>query len=97
MSESGTVIIRLVYPVPALLFPVNTVLAPKSRSLALRVVAAPLSAAALLPVAVASTSNGLAGSNPLYSKMRMSGALAAGLNFTVTVFAPAAAAAIFFA
>ena len=50
-----------------------------------------------LPVAAATTSTGLVGSSPRYSRMRMSGYCAAVLKLTVTVFAPAAAAAMFFA
>jgi hypothetical protein len=72
-------------------------LAPKSRSVALVVVTAPLLLVALLPEAAAVTSTGLVGSAPLYSRIRMSGNAAAAENVTVTLFAPAVAAAMFFA
>jgi hypothetical protein len=72
-------------------------LAPKSKSVALVVVTAPLLAVALLPEAAAVTSTGLFGSAPLYSRIRMSGYAAAVENVTVTLFAPAPAAAMFLA
>jgi hypothetical protein len=72
-------------------------LAPKSRSVALVVVAAPLLLVALLPLLAAVTSTGLLGSAPVYSRMRMSGNAAAAENVTVTEFAPAAAATMFLA
>jgi hypothetical protein len=97
-SESGFVMILTVYPVPAPLFPVNTVFAPNSKSFAFVVATAvPLFAGLLLPVPPTVTSSGFAVSNPLYSKIRMSGMFADGVNFTVTVFPPATAAAMFFA
>jgi hypothetical protein len=65
--------------------------------LPLLVVTEPLLLVAVVPCAPADTSNGLAGSNPLYSAIRMSGKAAAALNVTVTVFAPAAADTMFFA
>jgi hypothetical protein len=67
------------------------------RSVAFVVVAATLLLVALLPEFVAVTSTGLLGSAPLYSSMRMSGFVAALAKVTVTVFAPAAADAMFFA
>jgi hypothetical protein len=45
--------------------------------------------------AAADPSRGFFGSTPLYSKMRMSGYLAAELKVTVTVFLPAVEEAIF--
>ena len=47
--------------------------APTISSFAAVVVAAPLLGVALLPAAAATTSRGLAGSRPRYSRMRMSG------------------------
>ena len=55
-----------------------------------------VSAAVAVPLA-AVTSNGFLGSAPLYSRMRMSGNAAALENATVTMFAPAAAAAMLLA
>jgi hypothetical protein len=69
-SLSGVVMIRAVYPVPAALFVVATVLAPKINSLATIVVAAPLLAAVVVPLAPAVTSSVV---TPRYSKIRMSG------------------------
>ena len=66
-------------------------------SFALVVVTGPLSLVAVLPCAPTEVSSGFNGSTPLYSAMRISGCRAPTLKFTVTVFAPAAAAAIFFA
>ncbi len=60
-------------------------------------VTAPLLLAVLFPTAAAVTSSGLLASSPLYSRIRISGKAAEPLNFTVTEFAPAAAATIFFA
>jgi hypothetical protein len=84
-SWSGVVMIRDVNPLPAAAFPVATVFAPKINSLALVVVAAPLLAAALLPLAPAVTSSAV---TPWYSRMRTSGNAAAVLNVTVTVLLP---------
>jgi hypothetical protein len=56
--------------------------------------AEPLEAVALVPEAAALTSNGELMSRPAYSSIRISGKAAGVLNFTVTVFAPAAAAAM---
>jgi hypothetical protein len=53
--------------------------------------------AVVVPCAPTDTSSGFAVSKPLYSAIRMSGNTAATLNVTVTVFVPAAAAAMFFA
>jgi len=50
--------------------------APKIKSVALVVVADPLSLEELLPMAAAVTSTGLAKSAPLYSRIRMSGYIA---------------------
>jgi hypothetical protein len=92
MSPSGEVITREVNPVPAAVVVLVTVLAPKIRSLALPVVAAPLSLVVPVPEAPAVTSTGEVVSMPPYSKIRMSGNCAAWLKFTITVFPPTAAA-----
>jgi hypothetical protein len=84
-SLSGFVIIRDVNPVPADVLPVATVFAPKINSFATVVVAAPLLAAVVVPLAPAVTSSVV---TPRYSRIRMSGNAAAWLNVTVTVFAP---------
>src|ERR1700676_4001007 len=97
MSPSGEVIKRLVAPVPGPVVPVQTMLAPTSRSLAFLVRTAPLLVEALLPVAAALTSRALRGSTPLYSRSRRSTEGAAALNFTVTTLALAEAAAMFLA
>ena len=73
-SPSGVVIIRDVKPLPADAFPVATVFAPKMTSLALVVVAAPLLAAVLLPLAPAVTSSAV---TPRYSRILTSGYAAA--------------------
>ena len=86
-SLSGVVMMRAVNPLPAVLFSVNTVFAPKINSFALVVVAAPLFAAALFPLAPAVTSRAV---TPRYSRMRISGDAAAWLNVTVTVLLPPA-------
>jgi hypothetical protein len=87
MSLSGEVMIRAVNPLPAAAFPVATVFAPKINSLALVVVAGPLFALALFPLAPAVTSTAV---TPRYSRMRTSGDAAGWLNVTVTVLAPPA-------
>jgi hypothetical protein len=84
-SESGFVMIREVKPVPAAAFPVATMLAQKINSFALVVVADPLLALALLPLAPAVTSSVVI---PRYSNTRTSGNAAAWLNVTVTVLLP---------
>jgi hypothetical protein len=84
-SLSGEVMMREVKPVPAAAVWVLTKSAPKISSLALVVVAAPLLAAALFPVAPAVTSRVV---TPLYSRIRISGNVAAWLNVTVTVLLP---------
>src|SRR5580658_7887717 len=84
-SPSGDVMMREVKPLPVAPFSVATVLAPKINSFALVVVAAPLLAAVLLPLAPAVTSSAV---TPLYSRIRMSGYAAAWLNVTVTVLLP---------
>src|SRR5712664_1962150 len=93
MSPLGAVITRLVHPAPAPVVQVATVLAARSRSDALVVTAGGVLLVAVLPVAEAVTSTGLAGSSPAYSRMRMSAKAAATEKVTVTVLAPAAAAA----
>ena len=97
MSPSGEVSIRLVKPLPGPLVMVATMLAPKIKSVAFVVVAEPLLLVVLLPLFAAVTSTGLFGSAPLYSRIRMSGYAAAVEKVTVTVLAPAAAAAMFLA
>jgi hypothetical protein len=72
MSPSGLVIIRCVSPLPGPVDPVFTMLAPTNRSSAFSVITEPLLVVALLPVASTTTSTGLTGSMPLYSKIRMS-------------------------
>jgi hypothetical protein len=84
-SLFGVVMIREVNPLPAAAFPVATVFAPKINSFAPVVVAAPLLADALLPLAPAVTSSAV---TPRYSKIRTSGNAAAWLNVTVTVLLP---------
>jgi len=69
-SPSGEVMMRAVNPLPTVAFPVDTVFAPKINSFALVVVAAPLFAAVLLPLAPAVTSTPV---TPRYSRMRTSG------------------------
>ena len=88
---------RLVNPEPAPVVVCCTTFAPKISSLAEVVVALPLLLGLPLPAAAAVTSRGLVGLRPLYSRMRTSGKAAAALNLTVTVLAPAAAAAMFLA
>jgi hypothetical protein len=87
ISPSGAVITRDVKPLPAAVVVVATMSAPKTKSLARVVVAEPLFADVLLPLAPAVTSTAF---TPLYSKIRMSGKAAAWLNVTVTVFDPPA-------
>src|SRR6266481_2002626 len=82
MSPSGDVIIRDVYPVPAPVVTVAIVFAPKINSLALVVVAEPLLAAALFPLAPTFAPSVV---TPRYSRIRTSGYIAAWLNVTVTV------------
>jgi hypothetical protein len=84
-SLSGDVMMRDVNPLPAAPVSVATMSAPKINSFALVVVAAPLLAAALLPLAPAVTSSAV---TPRYSRMRTSGYAAAWLNVTVTVLLP---------
>src|SRR2546425_11029502 len=95
MSPSGAVITRLVHPEPASAVVVATTLAATSKSDALVVTAAGVLLVALLPVAEAVTSTGLAAAIPEYSRMRMSANSAATLKDRLTVLAPAAAAATF--
>jgi len=84
-SLSGVVMIRAVNPLPAAAFPVATVFAPKINSFAPVVVAVPLFADALFPLAPAVTSSVV---TPRYSNIRTSGNAAAALNVTVTVLLP---------
>ncbi len=70
ISSSGVVMIRDVKPLPAAAVAVATRSAPKISSFALVVVAAPLLAVALLPLAPAVTSSAV---TPRYSRMRISG------------------------
>src|SRR5438876_8604216 len=95
MSPSGAVITRLDHPGPASAVVVATTLAATSKSDALVVTAAGVLLLAVLPVAEAVTSTGLAAASPAYSRMRMSANSAATLKETLTVLAPAAAAAMF--
>jgi hypothetical protein len=85
MSPSGEVMIRDVNPLPAAPVMVYTVLAPKISSLPLVVVAGPLLAMSLFPLAPAFASSVV---TPRYSRIRTSGYAAAWLNVTVTVLLP---------
>src|SRR5580658_2497031 len=76
-SPSGEVMIRDVKPLPAAVVVVPTMFAPKINSFADVVVAEPLLALALLPLAPAVTSIAV---NPRYSRIRTSGYVAAWLN-----------------
>jgi len=88
----------LVYPAPAAVVVDCTVFAPTRRSLGLAVATGPLSlVAVVVPWAPTEVSSGFNGSRPLYSAIRMSGWIAAAANVTLTVFAPAPAAPMFFA
>lgn len=62
--------------------------------MALVVVASPLLRLVPVPLAATPTSNALLALIPLYSRMRKSGKLTLLLNVTVTVLAPAPAAAM---
>ena len=97
MSPSGLVRSLWVKPVPGVRVDVATIFAPINRSEALVVVTAPLLLVVLLPFAPTLTSSGLTGSIPLYSRIRISGKLAAGLNVTTTELLPAVAPTMFFA
>ena len=70
----------LVNPLPGPLVMLVTMFAPKIRSVALVVVAAPLLLRLPFPLLAAVTSTGLLGSAPLYSRIRMSGYAAAVEN-----------------
>ncbi len=94
MSASGTVMIRVVNPVPEPVNPPVVIPAPKMSSTAIGGRDVPLLALAAVPAADADLSNGVDGSSPLYSVIRTSAYGTALLNVTVTVFAPAAAALI---
>jgi hypothetical protein len=87
MSASKGVMIRDVNPLPAAAVDVATMFAPKINSLATLVVAEPLFAVALFPLAPAVTSTAF---TPRYSSIRTSGNAAAALNVTVTVLVPPA-------
>jgi hypothetical protein len=87
ISPSGDVIARDVNPLPAPVVRVATMFAPKTNSFALLVVAEPLLALALLPLAPAVTPSAV---TPRYSRMRTSGYDAAWLKVTVTVLLPLA-------
>jgi hypothetical protein len=76
---------------------VCTVFAPIKRSEAFLVVTESPLVVVLFPVELTTTSTGLSGSIPLYSRILMSGECAADAKLTVTVFVPAAAALMFFA
>src|SRR5262245_60663252 len=95
MSPFGLVITRRVKFAPADPVVVATVLPATSSTLDTDVVSAPLLLALLLPLAAATACSGLTVSMPLYSSTRTSGKLAATLKRTVTVLAPAVAAAMF--
>jgi hypothetical protein len=97
MSASGTVITRLVYPVPAAEVVCCTKFAPTSRSFAVPVVTEPLLLGVPLPWAAIATSTAVVGLIPVYSAIRTSGYAAATLKVTVTVLLPAVAAAMFIA
>ncbi len=96
MSASGLVIKRVLNPVPGPVYVPVVIPAANTRPGAV-VVTEPLLAEVPVPDAEAPTSNGLLASNPLYSVARMSTYGVAVLNATVTVFAPAADALMFFA
>src|SRR6266550_7840595 len=89
--SASLVMMRLVKLVPAAENNPPVMPAPKISSFAPVVVTAPLFADVPLPDAEAPTSNGLAGSRPLYSSARRSTYGVDALNVTVTVFVPAAA------
>jgi hypothetical protein len=73
MSPSGLVIRRDVNPEPEPGVPVDTMLAAKSKSLALLVVTAVVALVALFPVADDVMSTGEVRLAPLYSRIRISG------------------------
>ena len=83
------------YPLPTAAKTVPMKLAPTSRSLALPVVTEPLLRFVPLPLAPTPTSKAMLALIPLYSTTRTSGFFTVVLKVTVTVLAPAAAAAIF--
>jgi len=90
MSSSGLVSIRLVNPDPGPVVREVTVLPATNRSAAFVVVIAPEELVVPLPPAPLAISNGLDGSTPLYSRIRISGKLADPLKCTVTVLDPPA-------
>jgi hypothetical protein len=97
MSPSGFVIIRCVNPLPASVVMVWTRFAAISRSRGAVVVTLPLLVVALLPDPWTVTSSALTGSILAYSRMRMSGYVAAAVKVIVKAFAFAAAALMFLA
>src|SRR5262245_56805090 len=97
MYASVGVMMRQVKPVPGPLVTVATMFAANRRSVALWVVMGPVALRVLVPIVAEVTSTGFVESIPLYSSIRMSGNAAAWLKVTVTVFAFAAAAAMFLA
>jgi hypothetical protein len=97
ISPSGVVSSRSVKALPGPIVVVWTRLAAKIRSVAFVGVAEPLLLVTLLPLLAEEPSTGLLGSAPVYSSIRMSADIAPVAKVTVTVFVPAAAAAMFFA
>ena len=72
-------------------------LAPTNRSVAFLVVTVPLLLVALLPVAATTTSSGVTERRRYIPRSECPDSIAAALNFTVTVLAPAVAAGMFLA
>ena len=91
----GTVTNRPVNPLPAPDVDVRTVVAATSKLFVSVVATSPLLLVMLFPAPALITSTGRAGSIPLYSRIRMSGELTGAENVTVTMFALAAAPAMF--
>ena len=86
ISPSGDVMIRVVNPLPAAPVAVYTMFAPKINSFALVVVAAPLFAVELFPLAPAVTSS--VADSPVLQNPYVRKCNAGWLNVTVTVLAP---------
>ena len=84
-------------PLPAPVVPVATVFAPKIKSVGLLVLAFALVLVALVPLPADVTSTGSFRLAPAYSRTRTSGYDAATEKVTITLFAPAAAAAMLLA
>ncbi len=97
MSPSGLVITRFVKLAPGPVVSISTRFAPTRSAVVLVVVMAPLSLELLLPLAAAAASSALTGSMPRYSAIRISGWNVPRSKVTVTAFALAAAAPMFFA